>query len=414
MVNVNKPIAKGEGNVQSTPKRRPRNQELNSSKKTSGQGKLAALKKRKLNCSVGNIPAEYEPYYEVISEQEFADTVGTDVDNLREIVAEIENEYNEKVVGYLTAKTKYADAFVDANIDSGFITESGKVLNGSDEGYIGTGEMEYAAAHVDDEDSLDSACGDKADVDSSKELNCDASGISGAQDLLQKFVEDAASKFRTNLTLEWKPYSWKWSPEKKEIQYVIHEQPEDEDGDYTMSAITRSPSAVEEFADSVKTFIQQTVIPYLVDNAPEVDRIHGLFDDGSSYLQLGDFSTGAPDTDSNDYDEEFDSSCGDKVDADSSKKLNCDAEGDAEGDAKITTESGNEVSISDIQIIQNPDTNELSLFIKEDEDEEIPEGFVVIATATQAALPAGDICPNCGQEPCVCEEGELDSSKKKN
>jgi len=91
---------------------------------------------------------------------------------------------------------------------------------------------------------------------------------------------------------------------------------------------------------------------------------------------------------------------------------------------KIITESGNEVSLSDIKIIQNPSTNEISLFIKEDEDEEIPEGFTVIATATQAALPeiGESVCPECGQDPCVCEgtegegeaEGEdFDSSKKK-
>lgn len=87
--------------------------------------------------------------------------------------------------------------------------------------------------------------------------------------------------------------------------------------------------------------------------------------------------------------------------------------------AMITTESGNEVALSDIKIVQNPDTNELALFVKESEDDEIPEGFVVIADAAQAALPAGNPCPECGQDPCVCEgageEGEeLDSSKKKN
>lgn len=88
----------------------------------------------------------------------------------------------------------------------------------------------------------------------------------------------------------------------------------------------------------------------------------------------------------------------------------------AEG-AMITTESGNEVALSDIKIVQNPDTNELALFVKESEDDEIPEGFVVIADAAQAALPAGNTCPECGQDPCVCEGEdageELDSSKKK-
>lgn len=94
-------------------------------------------------------------------------------------------------------------------------------------------------------------------------------------------------------------------------------------------------------------------------------------------------------------------------------------------DIKITTESGNEVSMQDIKIVQNPDTNELAIFIPEDEEETIPEGFTVIgmvvpdAVGSTPAIEGGDVCPECGQDPCVCEgegsegEGELDSSKKK-
>lgn len=93
-------------------------------------------------------------------------------------------------------------------------------------------------------------------------------------------------------------------------------------------------------------------------------------------------------------------------------------------DVKITTESGNEVSMQDIKIVQNPDTNELAIFIPEDEEETIPEGFSVIGMVvpdtldSATAIEGGDVCPECGQDPCVCEgakEGEeLDSSKKKN
>lgn len=128
--------------------------------------------------------------------------------------------------------------------------------------------------------------------------------------------------------------------------------------------------------------------------------------------------------------DELDSSCGAKLNSadDESGDHASDTEGgESVGEgaevAMITTESGNEVALSDIKIVQNPDTNELALFVKESEDDEIPEGFVVIADAAQAALPAGNTCPECGQSPCVCEgagetggeeEGEeLDSSKKK-
>ena len=81
--------------------------------------------------------------------------------------------------------------------------------------------------------------------------------------------------------------------------------------------------------------------------------------------------------------------------------------------------------MQDIKIVQNPDTNELAIFIPEDEEETIPEGFTVIgmvvpdAVGSTPAIEGGDVCPECGQDPCVCEgeggedEGELDSSKKK-
>ena len=288
MVNVNKNIVPGkpvESSAKSkAPARRPRNQELNSSKKQSGQDRLAALRKQKLNCSAGNIPAGYEQYYQVISDQEFADTVGSEVDNLRSIVSDIEDEYGEKIVGYITAKPEYADVFVDANIDSGFITASGKILNGVDDGYITLEEAEQASGRT----FNSSACSDNTADES---LNS--------------------------------------------------------------SEITEDDFEYDEGGESV-------------------------------------------------------------------------AEGVDASDIKITTESGNEVSMQDIKIVQNPDTNELAIFIPEDEEETIPEGFTVIgmvvpdAVGSTPAIEGGDVCPECGQDPCVCEgeggedEGELDSSKKKN
>ena len=288
MVNVNKNIVPGkpvESSAKSkAPARRPRNQELNSSKKQSGQDRLAALRKQKLNCSAGNIPAGYEQYYQVISDQEFADTVGSEVDNLRSIVSDIEDEYGEKIVGYITAKPEYADVFVDANIDSGFITASGKILNGVDDGYITLEEAEQASGRT----FNSSACSDNTADES---LNS--------------------------------------------------------------SEITEDDFEYDEGGESV-------------------------------------------------------------------------AEGVDASDIKITTESGNEVSMQDIKIVQNPDTNELAIFIPEDEEETIPEGFTVIgmvvpdAIGSTPAIEGGDVCPECGQDPCVCEgegdedEGELDSSKKKN
>lgn len=74
----------------------------------------------------------------------------------------------------------------------------------------------------------------------------------------------------------------------------------------------------------------------------------------------------------------------------SSRKINCSEE---PADV-ITTESGNEVAVEDIVVVQNPDTNELSLFIPEDENAKIPDGVEVVGE--------------------VVAEGNLDASKKMN
>ena len=88
----------------------------------------------------------------------------------------------------------------------------------------------------------------------------------------------------------------------------------------------------------------------------------------------------------------------------SSNALNCSS-GES---VTVTTESGNEVSMQDIKIVQNPSTNELALFIPENDEDIIPEGFTVI----------GDVVSAGGEEDEDSEEDEsekseeLDSSKK--
>lgn len=93
-------------------------------------------------------------------------------------------------------------------------------------------------------------------------------------------------------------------------------------------------------------------------------------------------------------------------DLDSSKKrrMNCSA------DTKITTESGNEVSMSEVKVVQNPSTNELALFIPENDEDTIPEGFTVIGDVVSAG---GEEAEN-SEEDEYEESEELDSSKKLN
>lgn len=88
----------------------------------------------------------------------------------------------------------------------------------------------------------------------------------------------------------------------------------------------------------------------------------------------------------------------------SSQGMNC-----SESEAiMITTESGNELPITSIKLVQNPDTNELALYVPENEDDEIPEGFAVIGTVISdtASTPAIEENPETG------DDENLNSSKR--
>ena len=350
MVSVNKNIKPGVKVEPASPKRRPRNQALNSSKKLSGQGKLAELRKQKLNCSTGRLPAEYVPYYKVVSEQEFADTVGTDVDTLREIVAEIEVEYGENVVGYIIAKDEYGDAFVEANIESGFITESGRVLNGSNEGYIYSSEMKNAAQVN---------AGLNSSVDTRFEKYFDKVTD---QQLADFYGIDVEEIIDVNKDIENANYG----------KVVAHYIPKSEyaevlvDGDW----------------ESLDILDDGTVGFSLGEGGGKATRFYGV-DIDTIEERLAEAGLNSSRT---------------------AKKtrMNCSA------DTKITTESGNEISMSEIKVVQNPSTNELALFIPENDEDIIPEGFTVI----------GDVVSAGGEEAEDSEEDEsekseeLDSSKK--
>lgn len=341
MVNVNKNIVPGksaESAAKTDPQataRRPRNQELNSSKKQSGQDRLAALRKQKLNCSAGNIPAGYEQYYQVISEQEFSDTVGSEVDNLRGIVADIEDEYGEKIVGYIKAKPEYNADLIDANLDVGFITESGGILNGADNSYIGLDEVKRAVT--------------------GHEMNSSREGV------------EYTAYSKANLS----SLEEEWGYGTGELVDLVN------DGERQIGG-----------------------------------KFLGISDDQYFVFE----EDGKPVAYEQSHDRWFpvDSSCKtsskDTTDMDSSKnrkRMNCST------DTKITTESGNEVSMQDIKIVQNPDTNELAIFIPEDEEETIPEGFIVIGMVIPDAVGGTPAIEGGEDEEDEEDEGELDSSKKK-
>lgn len=319
MVNVNKNIVPGKSAESSAktepqaPARRPRNQELNSSKKTVSvtHGETHSTEQnpfkaklncsRKLNCSVtGNITSDvYDKLYTREDDpQKVADVLGCTVADVTEIDSETEDLGYGKTVGYLLAKPEYEEELSQNGIEILSILEDGTVGMMVGRGFdtVET-DLELVLDHIGE--NLDSSAEGTAECEGDQSLNSSEGEGEGEGD--EGFAEEPA----------------------------------------------------------------------------------------------GDADGGEP-----------------------------VGEGADLADIKITTESGNEVSMQDIKIVQNPDTNELAIFIPEDEDETIPEGFSVIGMVvpdtlgSAPAIEGGDVCPECGQDPCVCKEGsedggELDSSKKK-
>ena len=319
MVNVNKNIVPGKPAESSAktepqaPARRPRNQELNSSKKTVSvtHGETHATEQnpfkaklncsRKLNCSVtGNITSDvYDKLYTREDDpQKVADVLGCTVEDVKEIDSETEDLGYGKTVGYLLAKPEYEEELNQNGIEILSILEDGTVGMMVGRGFhtVET-DLELVLDRIGE--NLDSACGEN--LDSSAEGTAEG------------------------------------------------------EGDQSLNSSEGEGEGDEGFAEE-----------------PAGDA------DGGESVGEG---------------------------------ANLD-------DIKITTESGNEVSMQDIKIVQNPDTNELAIFIPEDEEETIPEGFTVIgmvvpdAVGSTPAIEGGDVCPEYGQDPCVCEgeggEGDVE------
>lgn len=365
MVNVNKPISKNDGTIQKVENRRPRNTELNSSKSaTSAITGVSLANIRKLNCSREAVIQELRRW---LSEEEAKDYLEA-----------FENETGATVVRLASPE--------EAAMDGDFWA----VKDGKEQLWYRTDGEWYT------KDDLDGSCGE-TDADSS--LNCESGSakVSGTVTIYNDFA--------------------------------------DLDNDTTERLLR---SRIEKAVPGAKVDFEKvndTDVKVTIDCADADAEKARLAVESSDVAKSVDWNSATAELDSSaDTSSESDSS---STTENTTESMNLNSSEEPEGDtdggdaigegsdevAMITTESGNEVALSDIKIVQNPETNEISLFIKEDEDEEIPEGFVVIATASQPTLPADNTCPECGQDPCVCEsveetdgeEGEgLDSSKKKN
>lgn len=349
MVGVNKPIRKTGDSAQNAPKRRPRNTELNSSKKPL-TGLAAAVQKR---CQSLNSSKSYDGYsYEEVSLEQLANESGVSVPELTETIRALESEKGCKVTKILVSTER-------EKADLGDEWDGKSIIVQTDCGdfYWGTDEF--------------------VPVNSSKDqsVNCEAKSakVSGTVTIYNDFS--------------------------------------DLDNDTTERLLR---SRIEKAVPSAKVDFEKvndTDVKIKID-CPDADAEKArLAVESSDVTKSVDWSADTAELDSANSCSASLDSAEDETEDETETETETEDETETES-ATITTESGNEVSLSDIKIVQNPDTNELALFIKETEEDEIPEGFVVIADATQADLSSDSSCPKCGKDPCECDD--LDSSKKKN
>ncbi len=392
MVNVNKPISKDDGNVQTVKNRRPRNAELNSSKKiTDGLSARTRILQR-LNCNLGS--EDWEKYFNRMTDQEVAEQFSIPVETVIEDNEKIKSGNYGEVVGHYLLKPEYENKLDAAEYAYLDILADGTVGYALGEG--GGLATRFYSVTLDDvlnamngDDDLDSSCGDKTDADSS--LNCEAGSakVSGTVTIYNDFADldnDTTERLLRSRIEKAVPGAKVDFEKVNDTDVKVNIDCPDADADKARLAV--------ESSDVTKSVDWESATEEL-DSAKDADKTAESTTLNSSTEPEGDADGGE--------------SVSEGVDA---------------SDIKITTESGNEVSMQDIKIVQNPDTNELAIFIPEDEEETIPEGFSVIGMVvpdtlnSTSAIEGGDVCPECGQDPCVCEGAddgeELDSSKKKN
>lgn len=372
MVNVNKNIVPGKSAESSAktepqaPARRPRNQELNSSKKLPDS--IKNRRKQKLNCSREQVIDQLVNEEQIYTQEE-----------AEELVSSFEEQTGATVERLATPEE------VEEQDGEFWATKDGRTTL-----WCRGNGMWYDSGISAEGDALDSSCGDKADVDSS--LNCESGSakVSGTVTIYNDFADldnDTTERLLRSRIEKAVPGAKVDFEKVNDTDVKVKIDCPDADAEKARLAV--------ESSDVTKSVDWESATKEL-DSAKDADNtVKGTT---------------------------LNSSTEPEGDADGGESV---AEGVDATDIKITTESGNEVSMQDIKIVQNPDTNELAIFIPEDEDETIPEGFAVIGMVVPDAVDSvptieSGVCPECGQDPCVCEgeggedEGELDSSKKKN
>lgn len=393
MVNVNKNIVPGKSAAYSAktepqaPARRPRNAALNSSKNANSVSASVSLANiRKLNCSRESVLRELRRW---LSEGEAEDYLEA-----------FEDETGAQVVRLASPE--------EAGLDGDFWA----VKDGKEQLWYRTNGKWYTK-----DDMNSSACdADTADraLNSSKRRPARRKASKSARKSSPRNLNSS----RLNSS-RWDWDDWDDYAEQIPVSPQITEavaQYAGYDGELEIEKVLQPTGDVGEYLE--RRGIKALIFVYDPTDREGYEEILGWtgssINDDYTPFNLADIQ-----------DRAFDGGFGIDSAVDSSKALNCSAE----DPVTITTESGNEVSMQDIKIVQNPDTNELAIFIPEDEEETIPDGFTVIGMVVPdmvdsvPAIEGGGVCPECGQDPCVCESAEgmdgeeageeLDSSKKK-
>lgn len=328
MVPVTKKVIAGKTQEAEVPvKRRPRNQELNSSR--SCDRIAAAVQAR---CQSLNSSKLYDGYpYEEISLDALAEQSRVSVPELKDIIDSLEKAKGCKVSKILVSDARDAEGEWDG--------KSIIVQTDCGDFYWGTEDFIPIESASGDSDlsELDSSEAPKESesLDDTESVNCSdasASSESGTVTLYNDFAD--------------------LNPD--EVEQLIKDR-------------------VKEMAPNCEVSIEK-----MNDTEMKVS-LNGTDEE----ITRGRLAVESSDvTKSVDWENSLDSGCHGKE-----KLNNAESEGSV---VTITTESGNEVAITDIKLVQNPDTNELALYVPENEDDEIPEGFAVVGTVISdtASTPA--------------------------
>lgn len=328
MVPVTKKVIAGKTQEAEVPvKRRPRNQELNSSR--SCDRIAAAVQAR---CQSLNSSKSYDGYpYEEISLDALAEQSRVSVPELQDIIDSLEKAKGCKVSKILVSDARDAEGEWDG--------KSIIVQTDCGDFYWGTEDFIPIESASGDSDlsELDSSEAPKESesLDDTESVNCSdasASSESGTVTLYNDFAD--------------------LNPD--EVEQLIKDR-------------------VKEMAPNCEVSIEK-----MNDTEMKVS-LHGTDEE----ITRGRLAVESSDvTKSVDWENSLDSGCHGKE-----KLNNAESEGSV---VTITTESGNEIAITDIKLVQNPDTNELALYVPENEDDEIPEGFAVVGTVISdtASTPA--------------------------